>query len=173
MAEDGCLEVRSHAVGESYWPERSDALGGGVFRTLDLAEISEEFLYLRGRASDRINVAGRKVSPEAIERVLGQHPAVRECLVFGVPSTEMGRGEMIVACVAPGAALAPEMVREFLVSRLPSWQVPREWWFLETLAVNDRGKLSRAEWRARYAAWQSGTVGGSNGPTRLNGFSPA
>jgi len=33
---------------------------------------------------------------------------------------------------------------------LPAWQVPREWWFVDGLESNRRGKLSRAEWRKRY-----------------------
>src|SRR5487761_2234015 len=34
----GCLVVRSRAVAETYWPEPSAALGGGMFQTSDLAE---------------------------------------------------------------------------------------------------------------------------------------
>src|SRR5215472_12198905 len=86
VGEDGCLEVRSKAVGQTYWPEPSARLGDGVFRTNDLAEISYGLVYFRGRAGDQINVAGRKVSPESIEKALLGHPGVRECVVFGVPS---------------------------------------------------------------------------------------
>ena len=56
-------------------------------------------IFLRGRAGDQINVAGRKVSPETIERVLLRHPGVHECLVFGVPSRDAERTEEIVAVV--------------------------------------------------------------------------
>ena len=100
LAENGCLEVRSQAVGQTYWPEANPALNGGVFRTNDLAEISDGLVYFRGRAGDQINVAGRKVSPESIEKVLLAHPGVRECVVFGVPSSDTKRGETIVACVS-------------------------------------------------------------------------
>ena len=96
---DGCLQVRSGAVGETYWPEPGAALANGVFHTADIAEISYGFVYLRGRASDQINVAGRKVSPETIEKILLAHPQVRDCLVFGAPSTDEERSEKIVACV--------------------------------------------------------------------------
>ncbi len=36
---DGCLTVQSRAVAETYWPEKSVALGGGIFQTSDLAEL--------------------------------------------------------------------------------------------------------------------------------------
>jgi acyl-CoA synthetase (AMP-forming)/AMP-acid ligase II len=107
-------------------------------------------VYLRGRAGDQINVAGRKISPETIEKVLTMHPNVRECLAFGVPSADAERGEMIVACLSVKEAVTGDALKQFLMSQLPPWQVPREWWFVESLETNHRGKLSRAEWRKRY-----------------------
>src|SRR3989440_5333201 len=70
----GCLEVRSRAVGQTYWPLPRDNLKDGVFQTSDLAEIRDGMIYLLGRAGDQINVAGRKVSPEIIEQALASHP---------------------------------------------------------------------------------------------------
>jgi acyl-CoA synthetase (AMP-forming)/AMP-acid ligase II len=150
VGEDGCLEVRGQTVAESYWPEPSPNLGSGVFHTNDLAEIRDGAIYLRGRASDQINVAGRKISPEAIETVLLTHPEVQGCLAFGIPSASGERGEIIVACIGANAGLTSESLRHFATERLPAWQVPRQWWVMDALEVNGRGKLSRAEWRQRY-----------------------
>lgn len=150
VADDDCLEVRSKAVAETYWPEPSPRLGNGVFRTNDLTEISFGMVYFRGRAGDLINVAGRKVSPEAIENVLMAHPGVRECVVFGVPSSDTHRGDTIVACVAAKMDVASDALKQFLLTKLPAWQVPREWWLVESLFATRRGKLSRTEWRKRY-----------------------
>jgi acyl-CoA synthetase (AMP-forming)/AMP-acid ligase II len=146
---DGCLEVRGAAVGETYWPEPHPNLAGGCYRTADLVELSHGLVFLRGRASDQINVAGRKVSPETIERALLAHAAVRDCLVFGAPGAEVERGDIIVACLVSRVPVKEAALKQFLLARLPSWQVPREWRFLESLAPNARGKLSRAEWRQR------------------------
>jgi acyl-coenzyme A synthetase/AMP-(fatty) acid ligase len=148
LNDDGCLVVRSRAVGETYWPEKQKSLGGGIFQTNDLAELKGGHVFLRGRLSDQINVAGRKLSPETVERALLAHPQVRECLVFGAPSRDAERTDTIVAVVA---ADAPEAeLRQFLLETLPAWQVPREWRFVESLPVNARGKISRSEWRQRY-----------------------
>jgi acyl-CoA synthetase (AMP-forming)/AMP-acid ligase II len=150
VGEDGCIEVRSPAVAQGYWPEPDLKLGRGVFHTSDRGEISFGMVYLRGRAGDQINVAGRKVSPETIEKVLATHPSVGECLTFGVPSADAQRGETIVACLSLKEAATGDALKQFLMSRLPAWQVPREWWFVESLETNHRGKVSRAEWRRRY-----------------------
>jgi long-chain acyl-CoA synthetase len=150
VADEGCLEVRGRAVGQTYWPEPGPNLRDGVFRTSDLAEISGGLVYLRGRATDQINVAGRKISPEMIEKVLLAHPAVQDCLVFGVASGDTGRGEKIVACIVSKSETSGETFKQFLLEKLPAWQVPRDWQFVESLEANQRGKLSRAEWRKRY-----------------------
>lgn len=150
VAASGSLEVRSPAVGQTYWPEASPDLSHGVFRSHDLAEVASGQVYLRGRASDQINVAGRKVSPETIEEALAAHPAVRECVVFAIPSTDTKRGESIVACLACDGEVGDDDLKHFLMSRLPAWQVPREWWFVDTLQADSRGKLSRAECRRMY-----------------------
>jgi long-chain acyl-CoA synthetase len=147
--EEGCLEVRSRAVAQTAWPRADAALSPGCFRTADLAEIRDGAVFLLGRASDVINVAGRKVSPEAVERALRSHPGVCECLVLGLPTDEATRTEIIAAVVAARAGVDEAALREFLLRSLPPWQVPRVWHFVEELPINTRGKLSRAEWRRR------------------------
>jgi acyl-CoA synthetase (AMP-forming)/AMP-acid ligase II len=150
LDENGCLTVRSRAVGATYWPEPADSLGAGRFQTSDLVEIKDGLVFLRGRLSDQINVAGRKVSPTAIEHALMQHPSVRGCVVFGVSDHDAGRAETIVACVEAKRPVTSEALRTFLGERIPAWQVPREWRFVDSLLENQRGKIPRAEWRRRH-----------------------
>ncbi len=171
VADDGCLEVRSRAVAEGYcWSEGFDkpvwgdarptisTLGDGRFHTSDLAEISDGLVYLRGRAGDQINVAGRKVLPETIEQVLLKHPGISGCLVFGVPSRDAERTEEIVVVVV--SREREDTLRQFALGTLPPWQLPRHWWFLDSLATNARGKMSRAEWRGRWLARNKATGDG-------------
>jgi len=148
-AEDGRLSVSSRAVASTYWPDPEPQLRDGVFVLGDLAEIHDGSIRLLGRAGDRINVAGRKVSPESIERTLLTHPAVTACLVFGVSATATGRNEEIVAVVA-GAEELKEDLKRHLARALPAWQTPRHWNFVAELKPNARGKLPHAEWRRRF-----------------------
>ena len=107
-------------------------------------------ICLRGSNSDQINVAGRKVSPAIIEQSLREHEAVAECLVFGVPSGNADRTDVIVACVSADRNGIQDDLKQFLLQRLPGWQVPREWWFVESLGSNANGKSSRAQWRQDF-----------------------
>jgi long-chain acyl-CoA synthetase len=147
---DGFLRVRSRATGEMFWPKKEEALGTGAFRTADFAEFRNGEVHLRGRLDDHINVAGRKVAPAVIERALREHDAVADCLVFGVPSENADRVDLIVACVNASRDGVKDELKQFLLQRLPGWQVPREWWFVPTLEFNGHGRLSRAECRKNF-----------------------
>jgi acyl-coenzyme A synthetase/AMP-(fatty) acid ligase len=142
---DGCLRVQGRSVGETYWPNPDATLGNGNFQTSDLAELTDGHVFLRGRLGDLINVAGRKVAPDQIENALRAHEQVRDCLVFGRPTEDSGRTEIIVAVVVADAT--ETALKQFLLKTLPAWQIPREWRFVDALPVNARGKISRAEWR--------------------------
>ena len=151
VGADGCLEVRSEAVANTYLPQPDERLARGCFRTSDVAEIIGGAVYLRGRASDLINVAGRKVAPDSIEAVLAGHGRVLHCVVFGVTEADRDR---IVACVAAEEGTSPDELKQFMLDRLPAWQVPRDFWFVPELLPDQRGKLSRAAWRKKYLARQ-------------------
>jgi len=148
--ENGALRVHSPAAGQTYWPVPESALGGGRFQTCDLAEIKDGEIFLRGRTDDYINVAGRKVSPTTIEQALREHEAVAECVVFGAPSGSADRWDLIVACVATDRPGPREELKQFLLQKLPAWQVPREWWFVDAISSNGTGKPSRSQWRRNF-----------------------
>jgi acyl-CoA synthetase (AMP-forming)/AMP-acid ligase II len=128
-------------------------LSKGVFTTADLAELREGCVFLRGRAGDLINVAGRKLHPESIELAIERHPLVHQCVVFGVPDAE--RGERIAAVVNGAPDCDAELLRSHLGQFFAPWQVPKEWWFTPTLQADTRGKLSRSQWRERFLARHS------------------
>lgn len=155
ITKGGALRVRSEAAGETYWPVPESALGGGMFQTNDLAEIKGGKVFLRGRTDDHINVAGRKVSPTIIEQALREHHAVAECVVFGLPSGSADRMDLIVACVAADQPITKDELKQFLLDRLPGWQVPREWWFVDSISSNGAGKPSRAQWRQNFLEYRA------------------
>lgn len=149
VGEDGCLRVRGPNVGETYWPEAMPALSGGVFRAGDLAALRDGQVFLLGRAVDVVHVAGRKVAPETIEQALLAHPLVREALVLGLPAPDGEREDVVAAVVAAAPTVTEVELRDFLLARLPAWQAPRVWRFVDTLHTTRRGKVSRAAWRER------------------------
>lgn len=153
LADDAKLIVQSPAVGMGYWPERNPGeLGNGRFQTSDFA-VSDQItgqVTLIGRAGEIINVAGRKLSPTAVESAIIQVPGIDCCVVFGVPSPDNHRVEDIVACVAMHKDITEAMLRTELYESLPAWQLPRILWRCDDLTVNELGKISRSYWRKRF-----------------------
>jgi acyl-CoA synthetase (AMP-forming)/AMP-acid ligase II len=152
LGESDLLEVRSAAVGEGYWPKSDSRLGSGVYRTADVARLNAGRVYLHGRSGDLIHVAGRKVAPEVIERVLQRCAGVQECLVLGVPCLDDVRTETVAVVFVASPRTTAGMLRAHAMRCLPEWQVPRIWHRVESIQVNERGKLSRRAWRERLAA---------------------
>jgi O-succinylbenzoic acid--CoA ligase len=62
----------------------------GWFSTGDVGSVSPDGLRVEGRADTMFISGGENVFPEAIERELGAHPAVRAVVVVDVPDAEWG-----------------------------------------------------------------------------------
>ena len=150
VGEDGCLVVTSGAVGLGYGPQDAENRFRGRFVTSDLVELKGRETFLRGRLGDLINVAGRKLNPTLVEQELLKHPDILGCVVFGAPGDCRDRGDTVVACYHSRVALTGQQLRGFLLGRLTAWQLPREWWAVDSVAANLRGKTPRSEWRKRY-----------------------
>ena len=99
-------------------------------------------LTLTGRASAAVNVAGRKVHPAEVERVLRSMERVDEACVIAAPDAR--RGQQIIAFVISRQDASAQEVRRFCAARLASYKVPRAIIFLPSLPVTPRGKIDRA-----------------------------
>ncbi len=134
------ISVHGAAVGGGYFPDSDASLTPGRFAPGDLVRRTPHGIVLAGRVSDFINVAGRKLNPAEIETTIRACPGVRDVVVFGVASAL--RGEEPVACVCGTANAAA--LQAHCANALPAWQVPRDFWLVESLPVSERGKLSRS-----------------------------
>ncbi|MCA1585185.1 MAG: acyl--CoA ligase [Acidobacteria bacterium] len=137
----GRVFVRSEAVITRYVDaERDPSLVDGGFLSGDLGQFDRRGgLRLSGRVSAFLNVAGRKVSPNEVELVLRQLPAVTDARVLGLPDAR--RGQRLIACLV-ARAVAPSTVeiRRFCSERLAPYKIPRAFVFLDAIPLTDRGK---------------------------------
>lgn len=124
----------------------------GGFLTGDLGELDARgHLRLTGRVSSFVNVAGKKVLPDEVERVLREMPALRDVRVLGAPCPR--RGEVLVACVVgAGPSVSMLDVRQFCAARLAPHKVPRELLLLDAIPIDERGKTDRRRLDALVAA---------------------
>jgi acyl-CoA synthetase (AMP-forming)/AMP-acid ligase II len=127
-------------------PELSRSLfHNGFFRTGDLGYFdSGGNLYLTGRMGRVMNIAGAKIDPVELERVVELLPNVASCHVDAVPN---GRGgEVIRARVVlrDGLQVTRREVIEQCRRQLAEYKLPRIIEFLEATPVTIGGKIPRA-----------------------------
>jgi long-chain acyl-CoA synthetase len=139
------LTVRSLSVTMGYLHDGATfrPFDDGTFVTDDLVTTAESGeIILTGRASDLINTAGKKVNPREVEQVILQIEGVREAKVYGEPAG--ARGEVVAVAIVASPDVSREMVREFCRERLSTHKVPRIVKLIESIPVDERGKVRRS-----------------------------
>ncbi|WP_154756103.1 class I adenylate-forming enzyme family protein [Amycolatopsis pithecellobii] len=153
--EAGEIQVHGRlgdTIANGYWHNpvaTADTFGDGVLRTGDLARRDADgFLYFVDRAKDMIKRSGENVSAGEIERVAGEHPAIAECAVVGVPDPVYDEAVLLVAVVVPGATADAEDIIAWCAERLAAFKVPARVHFLSTLPRTSVGKIRKADLRS-------------------------
>jgi crotonobetaine/carnitine-CoA ligase len=83
----------------------------------------EDRLFFLGRFKNLIKRSGENVSAEAVEEALGEHAAVAESMVFGVP--DRIRTEEVAAVVVVREAVDPAELSRLVAARIAKWHAPR------------------------------------------------
>ncbi len=135
------LSVRTSTMFTGY-SDGGPGPGLGLYETGDLVRISDTAeVFLMGRKKTFINVGGKKVNPQRIERLILEHPDVVGVHVFGV--VERGEQTVHAAVVAGprgGAGLAGR-VTAFCRERLSAHEVPHHVHLLPDLPRSALGKV--------------------------------
>jgi long-chain acyl-CoA synthetase len=150
----GELLVRTPAAMDGYWGRPNDPIltADGWVRTGDLGRVDDEgFLYITGRAKDLIIRGGENIAAAHVEARLGEHPAVHEVAVVGLPHPDLGEEVGAVVVVSEDAVVTAAELAAHAREGLSYFEVPSRWWIRTTpLQHNDAGKLLkrvlRDEW---------------------------
>lgn len=129
----------------SYWrdPEKTAAAwrADGSFTVGDLGRLDDEgFLHLDGRRDDLIISGGVNVYPLEVERVVLDHPGVREAVVFPVDDERWGQR----VCAAVVGTAAEAALRDHVEQRLAAYKRPKTWYLVDALPHTPTGKLRRS-----------------------------
>jgi long-chain acyl-CoA synthetase len=148
IGAEGRVRVLTRAAALAILPPPDDprTLQPGGFLTGDLGRLDAAGrLTLTGRVAEELNVAGKKVHPEEVRRVLLDLPGVRGAVVVGVPDPH--RGQLVAALVEcePECGLSVRAVLQACRARLAPHKVPRRVVLVDRLPTSERGKLRRDE----------------------------
>jgi acyl-CoA synthetase (AMP-forming)/AMP-acid ligase II len=150
--EEGEIVARGDLLMNGYLddPEATAAtIRDGWLHTGDLGAFDEwGRLFIKGRSRDIIITGGFNVFPADVETALGRHPAVCDCVVFGVADEKWG--ERIEAAVElnQGMAPTPEALIAFAKAELDSVKAPKAVHIFADLPRSPVGKVQRREAKA-------------------------
>lgn len=146
VGEVGCRGPNG-SLGYFNDPQADEAVfrADGYGMTGDLGRLDKEgYLQIVGRSKDIIIRGGQNIVPMEVERVLRQHPDVRDVAVIGVPDPRLG--EVACACVVPhpGKQLTLAVLTEFLrQAGLAPYKLPERLLLLASLPLSAGDKVAR------------------------------
>jgi long-chain acyl-CoA synthetase len=149
--EVGEALVRGPGLMLGYWADEEATAAAltpdGYYRQKDLVRVDERgYVYVVGRISDMIIRGGSNVSPAEVERVLREHPSVRDVSVVGLPDDTYGQKVVAAIVTADGAELDPIELKRFADQQLASYKVPSEYIGVGELPQNSTtGKVDRRQ----------------------------
>jgi acyl-CoA synthetase (AMP-forming)/AMP-acid ligase II len=145
--QDGCLAVSSPHLDDAGWWQTQDRVA---------ADDGHSFRLL-GRADRIVKIEERRVSLDALEQALRDHPSVQDVRVLVLP----GARDQLAAVVVPrqtGAGQWSDGERRRLAQQLGTALAgshdavtrPRRWRFVEELPFNAQGKVTAAALAALF-----------------------
>jgi fatty-acyl-CoA synthase len=151
----GELECRGPWITASYYKDKApEKFHDGWLRTGDVGTLDAQgFLRLTDRAKDVIKSGGEWISSMELENLIMAHPSVSEAAVVGIPDEKWGERPLAAVVLLPDAApVTPEELRAYLSERLPRWQLPERWCFIDEVPKTSVGKFKKTTLRDQYAA---------------------
>ncbi|MGB0682581.1 MAG: class I adenylate-forming enzyme family protein [Magnetovibrionaceae bacterium] len=154
--EEGEICVRSPGVMKGYLnlSAATDAvLQDGWYQTRDLGTFDEDgYLYIRGRADQKIKRGEEHIYPAEIETVLMEHPLVARAAVISVPDAVLGEEAKTLVVPSKPGAITEAGLLAWLERELPDGKCPGVLQFRDHLPTTTLGKIAHAELRAAELA---------------------
>ncbi|MEM8743769.1 MAG: AMP-binding protein [Pseudomonadota bacterium] len=152
--ESGEIVIKGDLVMKGYLdaPEKTkETIIDGWLHTGDVGIVDERgFVFIKDRIRDVVITGGFNVYPSDVEAVLGQHPDVTECVVFGVPDRKWGEAVTAAVEVRNGAGATGDDIVAFVKEKLDSVKAPKTIHIVEQLPRSPVGKVLRREARDMF-----------------------
>jgi long-chain acyl-CoA synthetase len=145
----GEIVVRGPMVFCGYWRREEDnkvTFRNGWHHTGDMGRFDAEgYLFYAGRspAKELIKPGGENVYPAEVEKVIGEHAAIAEVSVIGVPDPQWGEAVKAVCVCRPGKSVVASDLAEFVASKLARYKKPKHVVFVDTLPKTAAGAIDR------------------------------
>ncbi len=140
------VEVRSPGLFPGYFHNtsatRAATTADGYWKTGDIAELKNGYVYLKGRSAERIRRFGYSVSPRDVEWALTQNPAISEAFVLGQQQLDDPNDKLIYFLVT---RLTEEQIIDYCKDNLVfAWRADKII-YLPSLPRTNNGKVKIAK----------------------------
>ncbi len=139
--------VRGACVMQGYESDATandESFKEGWFKTGDQGFIDADgYLFLTGRIKEIINRGGEKISPQEVDAILMNHPAVEQAVTFAVPNEVLGEEVAAIVVLHSHSTTTEKELREFARERLADFKVPRQVLFASEIPRGQFGKIQR------------------------------
>jgi crotonobetaine/carnitine-CoA ligase len=118
--------------------------------TGDLGRMDADgYFYFMDRVKDYIRRRGENVSSMEVEKVVNDHPQIKEGAAVGVKAGEgaSSEDEIMIVCIAEGTAPDPAELTHWLAERMPYFMVPRYIRFVDTLPKTPTERVQKVKLR--------------------------
>jgi acyl-CoA synthetase (AMP-forming)/AMP-acid ligase II len=160
VGEPGELWVKSASIMSEYVgdpPATAETLKHGWCATGDIGVVDAHGLFtIVDRKKNMVISGGENIYCAEVERVLFDHPAVREAIAYGVADPRLGERLVATVVLEAGAEASEDELKVYCRRRLAIYKTPREIRLTrEPLARTASGKIDRAPFLRRPAALTS------------------
>jgi len=142
----GEIWIKGNNVIKKYW-NNTEADKNIVDRWLQTGDIGyfdkENYLFLKGRNDDIINIGGEKIVPREIEEVVMQIAGVEEVAAFGIKHEIFGQVIKLNVVKAKDSDLDKFVILTHCLKNLEKFKVPSKIDFVESIPKTDYGKVKR------------------------------
>lgn len=139
-----------------YWRNEKatrETLRDGWIHTGDRARRDADgFFLIVGRIKEMIISGGENIYPAEVEKVLVEHPAVREAAVFGLPDAIYGESVCAAVVFHDGMRAPADELDQLCRSRLAGYKRPRRYEVMDALPRNASDKIQKSELKKRFSA---------------------
>jgi acyl-CoA synthetase (AMP-forming)/AMP-acid ligase II len=130
IGEAGELWVSSAGLMSEYLGDAkstADTLQGGWLASGDVAIVDAKGIFtIVDRKKNMVISGGENIYCAEVERVLADHPDVRDCIAYGEPDDRLGERLVATVVVAADTAVSEDTIKAHCREHLAIYKVPRQ-----------------------------------------------
>jgi len=142
----GDIWIKGKNVIKQYWNNTiaDKKMKDGWLQTGDVGYFDDnEFLFLKGRNDDVINIGGEKVIPYEIEDVIKQISGIEDVVVFGINHEIFGQIIKVNIIKKKNSDLDKSKILSHCIKNLEKFKMPSKIEFVNSFPKNEYGKVKR------------------------------